>query len=256
MGAFSTDSGCTLDDSLTAYWDLDESSGTRVDSVGSNDLTDNNTVGSVTGKQGNAASFDDANDEYLSIADNSDVSTGDIDFTIACWVRLDDKSNNYGIICKWGFLNAANSREYRIFYSSGADRFQFIVSSDGTATNEVPVSADNFGSPSAGTFYFILAYHDSVNNEIGIQVNNGTADTVSHSAGVYDGTASLFFGALDVSGAIVPNDLDGAIDEAGLWKRILTSQETSDLYNGGSGNTYDPSGVCTLTDSRFFAMFN
>ena len=35
--------------SLISYWKLDETSGTRVDVVSGNDLTDNNTVG-VDGK--------------------------------------------------------------------------------------------------------------------------------------------------------------------------------------------------------------
>ena len=42
---------------LVSYWALDETSGTRYDSHGSNDLTDNNTVGYTTGVQGNAADF-------------------------------------------------------------------------------------------------------------------------------------------------------------------------------------------------------
>ncbi len=40
-----------LTDSLVAMWRLEESSGNRSDSQGSNTLTDTNTVGSGTGKQ-------------------------------------------------------------------------------------------------------------------------------------------------------------------------------------------------------------
>ena len=44
-----TGDGSALKTSLEAWWELDEDSGTRVDSHGSNDLTDNNTVTANTG---------------------------------------------------------------------------------------------------------------------------------------------------------------------------------------------------------------
>ena len=78
MGAFTVDTTCTLPTNLIAYWKLDEASGTRNDSKGANHLTDNNTVTQAVGKVGNAAQFTLANSEYLSIADNADLSAGDI----------------------------------------------------------------------------------------------------------------------------------------------------------------------------------
>ena len=84
---FTVDSGCTLTTSLIAHWNLDEASGTRVDAKGGNDLTDNNTVTQATGIVSNAGQFTAANSEYLSIADNAALSTGDIDFTIPLWAR-------------------------------------------------------------------------------------------------------------------------------------------------------------------------
>jgi hypothetical protein len=61
----------TLATGLVSYWELEEVSGTRVDSHGSNDLTDNNTVGSGTGIQGNCANLEKSNTEDLSISDAS-----------------------------------------------------------------------------------------------------------------------------------------------------------------------------------------
>ena len=51
---------------IIAWWTLDETSGSRSDSHGTATLSDNNTVGYATGKQSNAASFVEANTEYLS----------------------------------------------------------------------------------------------------------------------------------------------------------------------------------------------
>jgi hypothetical protein len=49
---FSPNTSGTLNTSLTAYWNLDETSGNRADSKGTNTLTDVNTVTSATGKVG------------------------------------------------------------------------------------------------------------------------------------------------------------------------------------------------------------
>lgn len=89
--------------SAVAHWNLNESSGTRVDSVGSNDLTDNNTVGVDTGKFGNAAYFDILNSEYLSINDNAALSMGDVDFMLRAWIKLESTASSGVVIGKWNY---------------------------------------------------------------------------------------------------------------------------------------------------------
>jgi hypothetical protein len=103
--------------SLISYWNLNEESGTRADSVTAtaNNLTDNNTVTFVAdGKQGNAANFVSANNESLSIASNSSLVCGDIDFTFGMWIRLTDKAARYFILGKRGA-----AIEYELEYSQG-----------------------------------------------------------------------------------------------------------------------------------------
>jgi len=68
---------------LVAFFNMDEASGSRADEIGSADLSDNNTVGQVVGKDVYAAQFDGA--DYLSSsADAFDFA--DEDFTIMAWV--------------------------------------------------------------------------------------------------------------------------------------------------------------------------
>jgi len=74
---------------LVSYWNLDEASGNRADSHGSNTLTDNNTVTSATNGYpanlpGRVASFVAANSEYLSLS--SGIAELDDQFTLAGWV--------------------------------------------------------------------------------------------------------------------------------------------------------------------------
>ncbi len=216
-----------LTTSLESYWALGEASGNATDSVGTNTLTDNNSVGSAAGKIGNARSFAAASSQYLSHTDNASLSTGDIDFTVAFWHKATTlNAGGYGL--------AGTTREYIVHYDSS--RFKFYVSSNGALT--ASAVANNLGAPSTATWYYIVAWHDSVNNLIGISVNDGTADTASYSSGVFDSTSTFMLGRNADGG----NYADGLFDEFGFWKRVLTSGERTSLYNGGSGLAYPFSG--------------
>lgn len=228
-GAGVETSGNPLAIGWAAYWRLDEASGVRYDSAGINHLTDNNTVTQAAGKIGNSAQFVTANSETLSVADNTALSMGDIDFTIAAWVYLDNKSVSRDIGGKWG---ASGQFEYLLEYDQSSDRFRWIVSNDGTAA--VVVSATTFGSPSISTWYFIVAYHDSAGNVIGIKVNDGAADTTAHTTGVFNGTSAFVLGGRSSGSAYH----SGRLDETGVARRFLSGAEMTELYNAGAGKTY------------------
>jgi hypothetical protein len=212
-----------LTDSLVSHWKLDEASGNAIDAHGTNDLTETDgTIGSAAGKLGNARDFEAADTEYFNKADNADLSTGDIDFTFAGWVQLESTGAAQAVFSKWPFAN-----EYFLRYDGS--RFVWLVGS-GSAT------ANNLGAPSSGVWYFFVAWHDSVNNIVGIQINNGTADTTSYSSGVTDAGAEFALGG-KVDGG--PEYLDGLLDSVSFWKRVLTADEKTELYNGGTGLDYD-----------------
>jgi len=219
-----------LTDNLIAFWQLEEASGVRYDSEGSNNLTDNNTVTSATGVVGDAGQFTRSNSEYLSIADNSSLSMGDIDFTLVAWTYLDTKTNGMGIMSK--FVTTGGKREYAVEYEPSVDRFQFVVSATGSSGTYL--QAGNFGSPSTAAWIFIIAWHDSSANTINIKVNNGTANSSSYSSGVNDDTSPFVLGATNTGAGF----MDGRIDQVGVWKRVLTADEQTFLYNSGNGRAY------------------
>lgn len=216
--------------SMISYWALGEASGTRSDSHGSNHLTDNNTVTQAAGKLGNAAQFTAANSESLSVADNASLSTGDIDFTVACWVYLDSKGANRTLASKLAIGGAAGG-EWILNYNSGADRFRFVVSDGATLT---AVAADTLGIPATATWYYLVAWHDSVANTLNIQANDGAVDSVAYSAGLTDTAAGFRLGAIDNATEF----MDGRLDGVGFWKRVLTAAERTQLYGSGSGLEY------------------
>lgn len=218
-----------------AYWRLDESSDgtgavTRKDwTLRGNDLTDNNTVPSTAGKIVRAGLFTSANSEYLSRADNADLSMGDVDFTLAGWVYLASKTAEMTCLGKDG---GGTNREYSVRYDNTQDRFRFYATPDGTGASVKNAQADTFGSPSTATWYFLIAEHDHTNDTLKISVNNGTANSAAITGGVFDGTAEFDLGRLSSAGSY----WNGRLDGWGVYKSLLTAQEKAWLYNGGAGH--------------------
>lgn len=212
-----------LTDNIVAYWKLDEVSGNRADSAGSNTLTDNNTVASISGKIGLAAEFVKANTEYLSCADNAALSTGDIDFSMACWCQFDDKVASH-VMSQKGWDDAYG--EWLFLYDSGNDRFEFLI-----ANAAASVAANTFGVPSIATWYYVAAGYNATLNELWISVNAGTPNTASYSGG-NTSTPGTF-----KMGLAFGTYYDGRIDEHGIWKRDIRA-DVAALYNSGAGLTY------------------
>lgn len=215
---------------FVAYWKLDEASGTRNDqSANVQHLTDNNTVTSAAGKVGNAAVFVTANSEYLSRADSTTLSTGNITFSFALWVRLTNKTALQSYIQKWSGVQ----QEYILAYSLIADRLVFGVSNTGSNYNGV--NADTLGSPSSGVWYFIYSCHNADTDLLKISVNNGAVDAAAFTLGVIDSSAEFRIGGGEGGIPFASED----VDEVGFWKRDLTTAELTYLYNSGAGRTYN-----------------
>lgn len=218
---------------LVSYWKMDEASGNALDSHGTNTLTETSgTIDSAAGVIGTSRDFEAGDTEVFSIADNSSLSTGDIDFWIGCWVKAESLAGFPVIAHKgWGPAFDVNM-EWAIYVDTGTNCFQF-AKRDSTNTTTL-VNATNFGMATTGVWIRVDAWHDSVNNLIGISVNAGPPDLVSTSTGVNDGNREFEIGGSVRYGLY----WDGLIDEAGFWKRVPTRGELRDLYNGGFGLEY------------------
>ena len=215
-------------DNLMAHWKLNEASGARADAhTGGLNLTDVNTVTQAAGKIGNAAQFTSGQSERLTHADHADLTMGDIDYLLAAWVYLDSKAAQLQFMAKM----ASSNFEFRFGYDVAADRFFFeILTLAGTGQVEL---ADNLGAVSINTWYFVLGWLDAVANTVNIQVNDGTVDSAAQSQTPGAGTAEFEMGAERSA-----QFMNGRMDSVSIWKRVLTSQERTDLYNGGAGLDY------------------
>lgn len=212
---------------LTAYYSLEEASGTRVAAHGGNNLTDNNTVTQDTGIVGKCASFARASTEYLSCVDNAALKFGaGVAADVDCWVKLASKASpEMTFVSKNGAL-AANY-EYSLNYSAALDRFQVYLHN---GTSLLTLVANTFGVPSTGVWYYLRFGWNPATNLAFIQVNNGTMDTAAMTGGIQALTNAFAIGAQSTSGQ--PHD--GLIDEVGIWKRIRSATEVTTRFNNGS----------------------
>ena len=177
-----------------------------------------------------AADFDGTGD-HLELADNTDVSTGDVDFYFAGWVYADQIATDFQVFAK-GEYTGSDDFEYRTFWSQVNGAFIFNVSADGTT--EVIVINSSGPTIAAKTWYFIEQWHDSVANTINIQVNRGTVDSTAHAGGLNDSAERLLFGATYGTSPGVFGHMDGRLQSWVMYKTTLPSTAIRDfLYNGG-----------------------
>ena len=233
----------TLTTNLISYWSLEETSSTRYDQHGSNHLTDNNTVTRGTGKQGFCADFERTNNEYLTAVDSSTFphsASGD-DISAAMWV-------NFESLVSWEtfiqhYLQTGNQRSWT-FYLDGTV-LHLDISADGSSDTAATVT----WSPSTATWYHIAFTYDVSAGEVKFYVNGAQqgATQTGKPTSYYASTAKLQFGTF-YDGSSSNGSFDGLMDEVGLWNKVLTSGEITDLYNSGNGIQYYNSSDATNTE--------
>lgn len=222
----------------TAFYNMDEASGVAEDAVGTKDLTDNNTVGTATGKINGARDFVRANSEYLSSSDSS-FAPGDTNYSWSGWVYFNTApTTEQYLIGK----DQETSREYslRSYDSGGNGKLQWTVFDSGGN----PRTVDWSGTVTTSTWYFVALYHDTTNNLIGISVDGGAYVTAAAA------TAHAAAGATDMTlgerkyGGGEQKPLDGRLDMVGFWAgHVLSDAEVDELYNAGTGVQYPFSGA-------------
>ena len=214
-----------LDDIFTYY--RMNTTGTRSSNISSSyNLTDNGTTPTRAGKIGNAADFNGSSQWLSNTSSDFDFAGS---FAISGWCLLDVTSSLQAIVAK--YLTTGNQRSYVFWYNNSTSRFEFVVSADGGSTNITTVQANNLGAPSTATWYFFVCTFNARTNTISIQINDNDVDTEYHPGGTFDSTANFTVGA--TSGGA--QYLNGGVDALGIWDRVLTPDEITNLYNASSG---------------------
>ncbi len=218
--------------SALAAWKFDEvdAAGTSNarDMLGTYHLTQNNTVPSLAGISGNARLLATANTEFFHISAGSHpFAFGDASMTVSAWVKGTTFAAGWGVA---GVYNTSSNRCWLLAYEHTTGKWRFSVSHNGTTVAFV----ESAGSLSAGTWYHLVAYHDSANNLIGIGATAFGAGsrtaivTAAHTVGLYAASNGAFAVGAIHGGAAPAN---AAIDEIAIWDRVLTSDEMDSLFS-------------------------
>jgi hypothetical protein len=209
---------------LNAYWTLDNSSWS--DSTGNGyTLTNNNGVTNGVGILSGCAVFNGSNCLYYQ---NGAIAIPSKPFTICGWIsgsnltgsdqRIYDDACQYGIQISTAYaglnLQAALNAPYPQWFNSGLQ----LVNNQW-----------NFFAITIDSSYNLTFYVNGQKSTQNIGSNLGPWDT---------GNSYPTFGAYKTTYSYESNNLNGKLDEIGIWNRSLSQLEIELLYNNGNGLAY------------------
>jgi hypothetical protein len=215
---------------LSAWWEMDEGSGSRLDSVGPNDLAVVSTVSTGTGVRGGgdvAAAF--AGGGALVAADATEirVPSGGGDHCLFGWFYLNSNTSGQCFAAKWDQSNAPNM-EYMVDISTGPNIRGINGGTGYTIATITP--------PSAAAWHFVVLWRDSADGFVRIQIDNGTPVATGSASNPSPGARSLGFGQF---GSSTGGRMTGRLQRWGYIKgAILTADEKTYLYNSGNSVTF------------------
>jgi len=204
-------------DGLLAYWNLNETSGTRADNSGNGHYLDEvgGVVGYSTGIISNSAgSFTN----YLRTNDIINMNSESSDYTFQFWLKIDN----------------ASSQDIMVLEPYGDFAFYYDADNQTFGISEIAVSAANL---------FNYAPNGNQWDHIAIVISGNTY--TSYLNGVSQGTltyvnflitSEINFGNSIRNGGNYP--VTGLMDEIAIWSRALSGTEITQLYNAGAGRTY------------------
>lgn len=228
--------------SLVSHYRLEETSGNRVDELGTNLLTETGgTINSATGVQGSGADFESADSRYLYNASPSsltDVNT----YSVSFWYKP-ESTGTQGIVGVT--TDNDNSIKFQFFLISSKIYFR-RNKSGGTLIDVIGAT-----TLTAGNLYHIVGTFSTTNGMV-LYVNGASDGTSTDLTATVSATRTLSVGARRRAAT---HDIftDGIVDEISIWDgRELTSSEVSTIYNGGAGIPYSAGGANPGSIFSFF----
>jgi len=211
-----------LDTNLIAYYKLDETSGVLIDWVGKdNNLNNTNVDYNQTGL---------INTSYL--YDGSDKSTREDSLgltstglkSVSMWIKLNSITlEEYGFVAGLCYVGTTANTGWFLYTPPKAGGQVLALGTNGNHTNVIAKLSD-LGT--TNWHHIVFDY-------------NGTASK-AYLDGVYNST--LVFNSAWIQYFYLGSPIGGTsnfyIDEVGVWNRVLTPTEVTQLYNSGAGIAY------------------
>lgn len=211
---------------LVSYYKLDSNSN---DSLGANNGSDTSISYANAGRIGNCATF--SGSSRITLTSGAPPTNT----SVSLWFMRGNASAGEQLLYGWyatdgviywriSFGQFGNGRITLMHRSAASDYKLWDISNavtDTTTLHHAVITQAGAATP--------VIYLDGTSRTVTLQASSGTVtkwtNTVSHTMG-----QSAF--------SSFPLSYTGRLDEVGLWNRVLTASEVSDLYNGGAGLTY------------------
>ncbi len=205
----------------TLAWDL----GAASQAVFNNGLTDSGTVVYADGVVGRAVTYNEASYSTINMA-GTELDFGTSDFFYTFWTKstsATNPANNDYVFCAW---EASGSTDVTNLYWDSAGKPVWQVTDDGFASHDTYTGLSDVYD---ATWHHFAVGRDGANWKMyidGVLTNTGA---------VTNAAASIDPDKLRLGGYIVNSThfLLGSIDQFAVWKRALSQDEISFLYNRG-----------------------
>ncbi len=214
------------DTNLKAYYRM-ESNVNEASPDGYN-LTAVNSPTYEAGQFGNAIKLARASSMYASIVNascpNLNISS---DMTLFGWAKLASLGNAVAtILSKFN-----NANQGYILYVDSNNKVNFTCSGLASNTN---VTSNTVLT--TGTFYFIVGVYNSTTQKLSIYINGVLDNSVAASGSIQTNTVPFAAGAsFQGGGDTAANFLDGDIDDAAVFNRVLSTDEILGIYDESFG---------------------
>ncbi|WP_377268103.1 LamG-like jellyroll fold domain-containing protein [Peterkaempfera sp. SMS 1(5)a] len=197
------------------WWPLHEQSGTAAgDTAGGHDGTLNGGASWTSGPNGGALQLDGRTGYVDTGAPVLDTDRGD--YSVAAWVRLDDKGHFSTAVSEDGDTNSA----FYLQYSQADKRFAFSFAG-------ARALAGTIGEPQAGTWYHLVGSYSHRDGTLRIYVN-GTEAGSTRACDAEVPSGHLVIGRGKYNGSAV-DYWSGAISDVHAYDRALSPAEVASL---------------------------
>lgn len=224
----------TWTQNLISRWKFDTSTAIMLnDSYGSNNLTNSSAGWTSSGKIGGATDLNASSIAYLTITSNASLVATNTDFCWAFWCQGVNGNPPFFPQIVWK-SNGGNSINYIVNFDNDtlAGHFQMNVG-DGVANTVTAISTVACGT---GTWHLVIAWFTIADKKCHISVDNETPiDSPALPGNIFAATNALSFGS---NSSAFSTNCPVLLDDCSFWKRVLTSNERSNLWNAGSGFDY------------------
>ena len=216
---------------------MGEASSPRVDELAVENFLDNSALDQAVGGApdgANATSFPGAATKYAKIAyaASSPYHRPNLtNFSVSCFVKLDNLSASYPLLSVWDAVLVSGAN-FILYYHTGDAGFRLIC--NGTGNNQtVVVTTDTV---TAGQWHMVTAYHNGTDDLVGVALDNGDFVTAAHTYGITSTSTpfDLRMGAIGAGSTYLAGDMC----KVNFWHRVLTTTDTAELWNSGSGIVY------------------